>query len=227
MSASGLISLFDAETTEAVEGLHWLPVRRALDVGAFGVNAFRAERAGDPVIEEHEESPGRRSSTSSSAVARRSRSTARTATLPPARRSSSTTRRSRSAVAAEDATWRSPSSAGVTVPITRLREPIYLAAPEMRSGDWSGAAATIEREAGDQRVSAPVRYRLAACTRARPRAPRDRPERSRPSRSGPRCANARSPSLARSRCAATALACLSGLARVSSPAGARSRAARR
>ncbi len=40
-------------------------------------------------------------------------------------------------------------------------EPIYLGMPQMRAGDWAGAAATIEREAGDQRDTAPVRYRLA------------------------------------------------------------------
>ncbi len=168
MSAFRAISLFDAETTESVEGLHWLPVRRALDVGAFGVNAFRAERAGDPVIEEHEESPGQEELY----VVLRGRATftidgedcdapagAAVFVDDPAV--------NRSAVAAEDATvvlavggWRDR-------PYHPLPwEPIYLAVPQMRSGDWPGAAATIEREAGDQRGSAPVRYRLA-CVYAR------------------------------------------------------------
>ena len=168
MSAYRAISLYDAETTEAVEGLHWLPVRRALDIGAFGVNAFRAERAGDPVVEEHEESPGQEELY----VVIRGRATftidgedcdapagAAIFVDDPAV--------SRSAVAAEDATvvlavggWRDSR-------ITRSRgsrstSPL----PQMRSGDWAGAAATIEREAGDQRDSAPVRYRLA-CVYAR------------------------------------------------------------
>src|SRR5215210_6830938 len=39
-------------------GPHWVPVRRELGVDAFGVNAYRAARAGDTVIEEHVESPG-------------------------------------------------------------------------------------------------------------------------------------------------------------------------
>ena len=36
------------------EGL-WLPIRRALGITAFGINAYRAERAGEPVIERHDE----------------------------------------------------------------------------------------------------------------------------------------------------------------------------
>lgn len=35
----------------------WLPVRRALGVLAFGVNAWKGERAGDQVIEPHRETP--------------------------------------------------------------------------------------------------------------------------------------------------------------------------
>jgi hypothetical protein len=36
----------------------WKPVRRHLGVGAFGTNAFVAERAGEVVIERHDELPG-------------------------------------------------------------------------------------------------------------------------------------------------------------------------
>jgi len=42
-------------------------------------------------------------------------------------------------------------------------EPIYLAQEAMRSGDWAAAAATLEREAGEQREHPAVRYRLACC----------------------------------------------------------------
>ncbi len=168
MPAYRAISLYDAATSEAVEGLHWLPVRRALGVGAFGVNAFRAARAGDVVVEGHEESPGQEELY----VVVRGRATftidgedcdapAGAAIFvddPTAHRS---------AIAAEDATvvlavggWRER-------PYHPLPwEPIYLAMPQMRSGDWAAAAATIEREAGDQRDSAAVRYRLA-CIYAR------------------------------------------------------------
>jgi tetratricopeptide (TPR) repeat protein len=36
--------------------LLWRPIRRTLDVGAFGINAYIAPNAGDDVVEEHEES---------------------------------------------------------------------------------------------------------------------------------------------------------------------------
>jgi tetratricopeptide (TPR) repeat protein len=36
--------------------LLWRPVRRTLDIGAFGINAYVAPNAGDEVVEEHEES---------------------------------------------------------------------------------------------------------------------------------------------------------------------------
>lgn len=38
--------------------LAWTPVRRHFDIGAFGVNAYRAARAGDEVVEDHDESGG-------------------------------------------------------------------------------------------------------------------------------------------------------------------------
>jgi tetratricopeptide (TPR) repeat protein len=37
--------------------LLWRPVRRTLDVGAFGINAYLAPNAGDDVVEEHDETP--------------------------------------------------------------------------------------------------------------------------------------------------------------------------
>lgn len=36
----------------------WTPVRHALGIGAFGVNAWHGERAGNLVIEDHDEVPG-------------------------------------------------------------------------------------------------------------------------------------------------------------------------
>jgi tetratricopeptide (TPR) repeat protein len=35
--------------------LQWRPVRRTLDIGAFGINAYVARNPGDDVVEEHEE----------------------------------------------------------------------------------------------------------------------------------------------------------------------------
>ena len=38
-----------------VEGLTWHPVRRHLDISAFGTNAYTAGQAGDVVVEDHTE----------------------------------------------------------------------------------------------------------------------------------------------------------------------------
>ena len=39
------------------EDAAWTPIRHALGIGAFGVNAWHGEHAGDLVIEEHDEIP--------------------------------------------------------------------------------------------------------------------------------------------------------------------------
>lgn len=49
--------LDEIEPIPVVNGtLLWRPVRRTLDVGAFGINAYIARKAGDDVVEEHTES---------------------------------------------------------------------------------------------------------------------------------------------------------------------------
>jgi mannose-6-phosphate isomerase-like protein (cupin superfamily) len=51
------VRLDEIEPISVVNGtLLWRPVRRALDVGAFGINAYVAPNAGDDVVEEHTES---------------------------------------------------------------------------------------------------------------------------------------------------------------------------
>ncbi|HXG75158.1 MAG TPA: hypothetical protein VNJ53_01175 [Gaiellaceae bacterium] len=51
------VRLDEIEPIPVVQGrLLWRPVRRTLDVGAFGINAYVAPRAGDDVVEEHTES---------------------------------------------------------------------------------------------------------------------------------------------------------------------------
>lgn len=45
----------DIEPVTVADGLAWLPVRRTLGVEAFGINAYVAGRAGEPVVEEHTE----------------------------------------------------------------------------------------------------------------------------------------------------------------------------
>jgi hypothetical protein len=50
------ISIDDIEPIPVVEGtLLWRPIRRTLDIGAFGINAYVAPKAGDDVVEEHTE----------------------------------------------------------------------------------------------------------------------------------------------------------------------------
>ncbi|HLG09289.1 MAG TPA: hypothetical protein VI409_11535 [Gaiellaceae bacterium] len=50
------VRLDEIEPIAVVGGaLLWRPVRRALDIGAFGINAYIAPNAGDDVVEEHTE----------------------------------------------------------------------------------------------------------------------------------------------------------------------------
>jgi quercetin dioxygenase-like cupin family protein len=50
------VALEDVEPIPVVGGtLLWRPLRRTLDVGAFGINAYVAPEAGDDVVEEHSE----------------------------------------------------------------------------------------------------------------------------------------------------------------------------
>jgi tetratricopeptide (TPR) repeat protein len=52
------VQLDEIDPIAVVDGkLLWRPVRRTLDVGAFGINAYVAPNAGDDVVEEHTESP--------------------------------------------------------------------------------------------------------------------------------------------------------------------------
>jgi tetratricopeptide (TPR) repeat protein len=48
--------LDEIDPIAVVDGtLLWRPVRRTLDIGAFGINAYVAPKAGDDVVEEHTE----------------------------------------------------------------------------------------------------------------------------------------------------------------------------
>jgi quercetin dioxygenase-like cupin family protein len=50
------VRLDDIEPIAVVDGkLLWRPLRRTLDVGAFGINAYFAPNVGDDVVEEHTE----------------------------------------------------------------------------------------------------------------------------------------------------------------------------
>lgn len=50
------VRLEEIEPIPVVDGtLLWRPLRRTLDIGAFGINAYSAPNAGDDVVEEHTE----------------------------------------------------------------------------------------------------------------------------------------------------------------------------
>jgi tetratricopeptide (TPR) repeat protein len=51
-----VLRLDEVEPIVVAGGLRWLPVRRALGVRAFGINAYTAAAAGDDVVESHTES---------------------------------------------------------------------------------------------------------------------------------------------------------------------------
>jgi hypothetical protein len=53
MSAYRTVALDDLPPAPSSDA--WLPLRDALGIGAFGVNAWRGERAGAEVIERHDE----------------------------------------------------------------------------------------------------------------------------------------------------------------------------
>ena len=165
-AAFRVLSLFDeASVPVGDDELQWVPVRRRLGIAAFGTNAYRATRAGDAVIEDHVESPGqeelylvvrgRAEFTVGGEVFEAAAGAAVFVPEPGVRRR---------AVALEDGTvvlavggWRDR-------PYRSLPwEPIYLAQPYMRDGDWAAAAEILEHEAGEHRGTAIVRYRLACC----------------------------------------------------------------
>jgi hypothetical protein len=54
-----LLHLDDVDRIRAGGAGWWRPIRRSLGITAFGTNAYSADRAGDPLIEPHDEtSPG-------------------------------------------------------------------------------------------------------------------------------------------------------------------------
>lgn len=165
-STHRMLSIFDDESVPIEGGtLQWIPVRRRLGIGAFGINAYRAAREGDALIEDHVESPGqeelyvlltgRARLVIGDETIEISAGTGVFLPQPDVRRSG---------IALEDDTvvlviggWRDR-------PYHSLPwEPIYLAQEAMRRGDWAAAAATLEREAGEHRDTAILQFRLACC----------------------------------------------------------------
>jgi hypothetical protein len=161
-----LISIVDEPSVPVLGGsLEWIPLRRRLGIGAFGTNAYRGAHAGDVIIEEHVESPGQeeayvvirgrvRFTIDSEAV---DAGPGAVVFVPdPGSRRSGVALEEESSVFAVGG-WRDK-------PYHSLPwEPIYLAQEAMARGDWAEAAATLEREAGEHRETAIIRFRIACC----------------------------------------------------------------
>ena len=161
-----MLSIFDEESVPIDGGrLQWVPVRRRLGIGSFGINAYRAADAGDGVVEDHVESPGQEELYV--VVCGRTKFQVGDDTIDAPAGSAvfvSQPDVRRSGVALEDGTvvlavggWRDR-------PYHSLPwEPIYLAQESVRQGDWAAAAETLEREAGDHLDTAILQFRLACC----------------------------------------------------------------
>ena len=161
-----VLSILDEETVPVVGGsLEWVPVRRRLGIRAFGMNAYRAAKAGDCVIEEHEETPGQEELYL--VVAGKARITAGDEVFDCLPGTAVFVRQAdltRSGTALEDGTVVVAVGGWPDRPYHPLPwEPIFLAHDAMRRGKWAEAAGILEREAGEHRESPFVRYRLAAC----------------------------------------------------------------
>jgi len=161
-----VMSLLEEEAVPVDGGaLQWVPVRRRLGIGAFGTNAYRAASAGDVVVEEHVESPGQEELYVVIAGAMRFAAGEEEVEVAaggavfvadPGLRRGATALEAGTVVLAVGG-WRDR-------PYHSLPwEPIYLAQEAMRRGDWSEAAETLRREAGEHRESPFIRYRLACC----------------------------------------------------------------
>ena len=161
-----VLSVLDEDPVPIMGGkVGWVPLRRRLGISAFGTNVYRAERAGDPVIEDHVESPGQEELY----VVLRGRAkfvvgddelvapvgTAVFVGDPALRRRGD---------ALEDDTVVIAVGGWPDQPYHSLPwEPIYLAQESMRQGDWAAAADTLEREGGEHLETAILQFRLAWC----------------------------------------------------------------
>jgi uncharacterized cupin superfamily protein len=160
-----LLSLFDEEpVVVGDEPIRWVPVRRLLGIGAFGINAYRAG-AGEAVIEDHVESPGQEevyvvlSGQAAFTVGEERFDLGPGQALfvpnPEARRAAT-------ALAADTAVlaiggWRDQ-------PYHSLPwEPLYLSSRPFKEGQWTETIEVLDREAGGYRDHPFVRYRVACC----------------------------------------------------------------
>ena len=165
--ASGyqVMAIPEADGVDLGDGLDWVPIRRLLGVGAFGINAYRAAAVGDVVVEDHTESTGQEEVyvvlTGAARLTIGDDEVDLTAGKvvhvvdPDLRRHGVALSAGTSVLAVGG--WRD--RAYHSLPW----EPIYLARPAMKRGDWSEVAETLRREAGEHLETGILRYRLAHC----------------------------------------------------------------
>lgn len=160
-----VLAIDSAEAVPLGDGLGWVPVRRALGVEAFGVNAFRAATSGEAVVEDHVESTGQQELY----VVLRGRARlliggSAIDVGPGAAVFVPDPDVQRSGTALEDGTIVLAIGGWADRAYHPLPwEPIYLARPAMQRGDWADAAEILRREGGEQLDTAILRYRLACC----------------------------------------------------------------
>ncbi len=58
MTSYTVVTFDELDRIPVSHGLEWRPIRRRLGIGAFGINAYTAEKVGDCVVEEHKEGSG-------------------------------------------------------------------------------------------------------------------------------------------------------------------------
>lgn len=161
-----VLSILEEEPVPIRGGtLQWVPLRRRLGIRAFGTNAYRAAEAGDTVIEEHLESPGQEELYV--VISGRVRFVVGEAEIVASQGTAVFVQEpdlQRRGEALEADTVVLAVGGWADRPYHTLPwEPIYLAQEALRRGDWAAAADTLEREAGEHRDTAILRYRLACC----------------------------------------------------------------
>jgi mannose-6-phosphate isomerase-like protein (cupin superfamily) len=160
------LQISELEPVPALDGkLLWHPLRHALGVRAFGVNAYTAPRAGQDVVEEHVEGSGHEElyvvlsgSARFTIDGEQLDAPAGTCVFLP----DGETRRY--AVALEDGTRVLAVGAAPGKPFeVSAWEWSFRANPRMAAGDWEGAAAILSEGLEAKPGSGSLLYNLACC----------------------------------------------------------------
>jgi mannose-6-phosphate isomerase-like protein (cupin superfamily) len=158
------LQISDLEPVPALDGkLLWHPLRHALGVSAFGVNAYTAPRAGDDVVEEHTEGSGHEElyvvlagSARFTIDGEQLDAPAGTCVFLPDGETQ------RYAVALEDGTRVLAVGASPGKPFeVSAWEWAFRAEPHREAGDWDGAAAIVAEGLAEKPGNARLLYELA------------------------------------------------------------------